>query len=114
MKYEELEVDGLRLWFATGGACALLDVREPEERAVARIDCPEGVVDAHVPMGMINDAEDRLRETASRSPMVVYCHHGVRSLHVVRWLASRGIEAVSLRGGIDAWSIAVDPTVPRY
>lgn len=114
MSREELEVDGLRLWFASGEACTLLDVREPFERDLARIAGHDGAVDAFIPMGDVPDAEDWLRAAAARTPLVVYCHHGVRSLHVVHWLASRGIEAVSLRGGIDAWSTQVDPSVPRY
>jgi rhodanese-related sulfurtransferase len=45
----------------------------------------------------------------------VFCHHGVRSLHVVNWLRGHGIEnAQSMQGGIDAWSRRIDPTVPRY
>ncbi len=46
---------------------------------------------------------------------MVYCHHGVRSLNVVNWLREQGIEnCQSVAGGIDAWSLAVDPSVPRY
>jgi rhodanese-related sulfurtransferase len=47
-------------------------------------------------------------------PVVVYCHHGVRSLHGAAYLLSRGLEAVSLRGGIDLYARAVDPALPRY
>uniref|UniRef100_UPI00359FA028 rhodanese-like domain-containing protein n=1 Tax=Neisseria dentiae TaxID=194197 RepID=UPI00359FA028 len=48
-------------------------------------------------------------------PIVVYCHHGVRSLHTAMYLADAGFdELYNLQGGIDAWSLQVDPAVPRY
>jgi rhodanese-related sulfurtransferase len=48
-------------------------------------------------------------------PIIVHCHHGVRSLRVTHWLRDRGFAAVSsMQGGIDAWSTEVDPNVPRY
>jgi rhodanese-related sulfurtransferase len=47
--------------------------------------------------------------------LVVVCHHGVRSMNVTTWLRRQGFEkAQSLRGGIDAWSVEVDPKVARY
>jgi adenylyltransferase/sulfurtransferase len=49
------------------------------------------------------------------SDIVVYCHHGVRSLNVVNWLRQQGIPNVqSMEGGIDAWSVLIDPAVARY
>jgi rhodanese-related sulfurtransferase len=56
-----------------------------------------------------------LEARADKAPLIVYCHHGVRSLNVVQWLREQGLEACqSLAGGIDAWSLTVDPSVPRY
>ena len=47
--------------------------------------------------------------------LVVVCHHGIRSGQVCLWLARQGFDRVlNLAGGIDAWSVEVDPTVPRY
>ena len=47
--------------------------------------------------------------------LVLMCHHGMRSMNVAVWLRNQGFEqAQSLRGGIDAWSAQVDPSVPRY
>jgi rhodanese-related sulfurtransferase len=47
--------------------------------------------------------------------LVIVCHHGVRSLNATAWLRRQGFEKVqSLRGGIDAWSVEVDPKVSRY
>jgi adenylyltransferase/sulfurtransferase len=87
----------------------LLDVREPEEAAVARI---EGAL--LIPLG---ELERRLGElTAWRERrIVVHCHHGGRSARACALLQEKGFPQVSnLRGGIDEWSLTVDPTVPRY
>lgn len=48
-------------------------------------------------------------------PVIVYCHHGIRSMQAVRWLRARGLEnAWSMTGGIDAWSDRIDLSVPKY
>ena len=66
-----------------------------------------------IPMGSIPQALQSL--DAEENPLIVYCHHGVRSLHVVSWLRQQGVEnCVSMTGGIDRWSLEVDPAVPRY
>ena len=47
--------------------------------------------------------------------IIVYCHHGVRSLRVVRWLREKGFsKASSMKGGIDQWVECVNPSLPRY
>ena len=84
----------------------VVDVRQPWEHEVAAI--PGSVL---VPL---DELQARLEEVAP-SPgalVVVYCHHGMRSLSGAALLAQHG--AVSLLGGIDAWSLQVDPSVPRY
>lgn len=87
----------------------LLDVREADEVETARI---EG---AHwIPLG---ELEARIGELipAKDKPIVVHCHHGGRSEKAVRLLHERGFEgARNLDGGIEAWSLTVDPSVPRY
>ncbi|HTQ56448.1 MAG TPA: rhodanese-like domain-containing protein [Bryobacteraceae bacterium] len=91
-----------------GETLRLLDVREPFEYHQARIDGAQ-----LVPMGSVPQALDALR--AGRDPLVVFCHHGVRSLQVAEWLRRQGLEeAVSMAGGIDRWSREIDPRVPRY
>ena len=86
----------------------LLDVREPQEYVVARI---EGSV--LMPMGEVPGRANQ--ELDPDSHIVTICHHGVRSMNVAVWLRNQGLEKVqSLRGGIDAWSREVDPQVPRY
>ena len=86
----------------------LLDVREPWECATAAIS---GSI--NIPMGDIpSRAHTQLDPDA---PIVVLCHHGARSLSVTMWLRNQGFDhAQSLAGGIEQWSRAIDPTIPRY
>jgi rhodanese-related sulfurtransferase len=94
----------------SGEEVALVDVREPGEHAMARIEGAE-----LVPMGSVPMALGKLEEWASGKMLVVFCHHGVRSLHVVNWLRGQGLEeCLSLAGGIDRWSREIDPGVPLY
>jgi rhodanese-related sulfurtransferase len=88
----------------------LIDVREPEEFALARID------GSHlIPMGSISTERARLKLLAGSSDLLLLCHHGVRSLQAVNWLRGCGIEnCFSVAGGIDRWSHEIDPSVPRY
>jgi rhodanese-related sulfurtransferase len=88
----------------------LIDVREPNEYAITRI---EGSV--LIPMRQVPGELQSLEGRADEAPLIVFCHHGVRSLNVVNWLRGQGLEACqSMAGGIDAWSLSVDPSVPRY
>lgn len=91
-----------------GEAIRLIDVREPAEFSIAKI---EG--GALIPMRSIPQHLQELDDDGGL--LVVYCHHGVRSLSVVDWLRRQGVEnCVSMAGGIDRWSAEVDPAVPRY
>jgi rhodanese-related sulfurtransferase len=88
----------------------LIDVREPHEFALAKI---AGA--ALIPMRTVPGELQELDSRADEAPLIVFCHHGVRSLNVVHWLREQGVEACqSMAGGIDAWSRLVDPAVPRY
>lgn len=85
----------------------LLDVREPDEREVGHIE-----PSLHIPM---NDVPNRRSELPTDKTVVVYCHHGGRSLMVAGYLEGEGYTGVlNLEGGIDAWSLRVDRSVPRY
>ena len=85
----------------------LLDVREPWEYDVCRI---EGAT--LVPLGSLAAGLQTLPDV---DEVICYCHHGMRSLDAAAWLRSQGIEkAKSLAGGIERWSLEVDPKVPRY
>ncbi|MFO0892011.1 MAG: rhodanese-like domain-containing protein [Isosphaeraceae bacterium] len=100
---------------ARGEVLTLLDVREPRERAFCAIAVPPTAGDLHIPMRQVPAHLEELKAAALRGPLVVYCHHGTRSLAVAEWLAARGLPGlVNLRGGIDAWSLEADPSVPRY
>lgn len=91
---------------ATGTAPTVLDVREPSELQLAAL--PDVV---HIPMRQI---PQRLGELDPDAPLVVLCHHGVRSMSVARFLVERDFDDVAnLTGGIDAWSREVGG-VPRY
>ena len=97
-------------WLDSSQPIALVDVREPFEHAVAHIEGAD-----LVPMNTIPDHVDELRAKAAAARVVVICHHGVRSLNVVHWLRRQGIENTwSMQGGIELWSLAIDPAVPRY
>ena len=85
----------------------MIDVREPWEWQLARIDGA-----THIPMQQI---PARIQEIDEMRPTVVYCHHGVRSLQVVAFLERQGFQQLhNLAGGIDAWSRQVDAAVPLY
>ncbi len=89
----------------------LLDVRELWEAALARIEI-EGLATRLIPMGQLPERLDELDRLQS---IVCYCHHGMRSLQVVAFLQRQGFDSVyNLAGGIDAWSLQIDPGVPRY
>jgi len=110
-----LDAAGLRARLDAGGPLVLLDVREPFERAIAAIGPTDSAVAVAIPMGEVPAHLDEIAAVAARGPIVVYCHHGQRSMVVARWLAARGISGLAnLDGGIDAWSTDVDPSTPRY
>jgi adenylyltransferase/sulfurtransferase len=105
----EMPVEELARWREEGRAFDLLDVREPFEHRIAAL---EGA--RLVPLRELPGRIEELRGDGGR-PLVVHCHHGIRSLRAVELLRSSGVSrAVSLAGGIDAWSQRVDPTVQRY
>jgi rhodanese-related sulfurtransferase len=84
-----------------------LDVREHSELEICRI---EGAL--HIPMGEIPVRADSLPK---ESPIVIFCHHGMRSMNVLQYLEARGFEnLINMGGGIHAWSHEVDPNVPTY
>jgi len=87
----------------------LLDVRQPEEFAIAAL--PEARL---IPLGEIPERVAELDDWRQEE-IVVYCHHGIRSAHAIGWLRTQGFENLTnLSGGIDAWSTQVDPDLPRY
>jgi len=85
----------------------LIDVREPYEYEIARIDGSR-----LIPLG---ELESHVSDLPRTGALVLQCHSGGRSEHAVRILQEAGFEnALNLVGGIDAWSVEIDPAVPRY
>ena len=85
----------------------ILDVREPWEYSMAKI---EGAV--LIPLGNLPQSLDKLDRN---DEIVAHCHHGMRSADAAGFLLQQGFTKVkNLVGGIDAWSVQIDPTVPRY
>ncbi|MBI3697996.1 MAG: hypothetical protein HY238_24570 [Acidobacteria bacterium] len=104
----EITPQDLHRRMAAGERLHLIDVREPWEYQASRLAGAE-----LIPMGDIPASLPRLE--GDEDPLVVYCHHGVRSLRVANWLRGQGVERVqSLAGGIDRWSLEIDPATPRY
>jgi rhodanese-related sulfurtransferase len=90
-----------------GEKLLLVDVREPHEHAICRI---EGAT--LIPMGSIPANLQRLDVDED---VICICHHGMRSMDVANWLRAQGVKsAKSMAGGIDRWSVEIDPAVPRY
>ena len=90
-----------------GEKLVLIDVREPWEYALCRIEGAK-----HVPLGTLAASLETLPDV---DEVICYCHHGMRSLDAAAWLRFQGIErAKSLAGGIERWSVEIDPQVPRY
>jgi len=104
----EISPEAVKIMAGRGDSFVLLDVREPWEHQTAHI---EGAI--LIPMG---DVPSRAhQELDPEDHIVVYCHHGVRSMNVTAWLRQQGFEkAQSMAGGIDAWSRSVDGKVPVY
>lgn len=103
----EISVTDLSRRIAGADAPVVLDVREPQEIAVARFP---GAVE--IPMQSV---PSRMGELDRNAEIFVLCHHGMRSAHVADYLAEQGFTRVgNVTGGIDAWALMVDPRVPRY
>jgi rhodanese-related sulfurtransferase len=106
---QQISVQELAARLTAGEAVYLLDVRQPWEHEIAALpashlvplrELPERAAEIQPPGGAL---------------VVVYCHHGIRSLSAAAFLEQAGIRPVaSLTGGIDAWSSQVDPRIPRY
>src|SRR2546430_5018943 len=90
-----------------GEQLVLIDVREPWEHQVCRIEGAK-----LVPLGSLAASLQTLPDV---DEAICYCHHGMRSLDAAPWLPLQGIEkAKSLSGGIERWSVEIDLRVPRY
>lgn len=85
----------------------LLDVREPSEYDIVHLEGARLIP--------LNTLPQNIESLPSDQEIVVYCHHGQRSLYAVAYLQQNGFnEAKNLIGGIDQWAAEMDPTLPRY
>ena len=107
----EIGPEALRALLQDGNAVPvrLIDCREEDEFTICRITGAE-----LVPLSRFAaEAPEMLRD--EERPIVIYCHHGMRSMNATHFLRQSGIgKCWSLAGGIDLWSRQIDPAVPRY
>lgn len=103
----ELTVQEVSEQLGSDSPPVLLDVREQAEWDTV-----------HLPQGRLVTQqllEDILEDWERDTPIVCYCHHGIRSVNAALYLAQQGFTNVaSMKGGIDAWSLEIDPALPRY
>ena len=103
----DIDVRALAGMRADGATHTVLDIREPAEVAIC-------VIDDSLTMPM-HQVPGRIDTLPRSHPLVVVCHHGVRSAMVTSFLRDNGFgQAWNLAGGIDAWSRLVEPDMPRY
>lgn len=92
---------------ARDGRVTLVDVRPPAERDIAAVTAPF--------QGLEDGGLERLLALPKDAPLAFLCHHGGRSAQAAMYFAQQGFSDVyNVVGGIDAWSLEVDPAVPRY
>ncbi len=109
MNIRQLPPTRLALFRAENPDALLVDVREPWEHRLASIGAS-----LLIPLGTLAATASDLLEDPDRT-IIVYCHHGIRSLQACGLLATMGYsDLVNLDGGIDRYSRLVDPTVPLY
>lgn len=110
---EQVHPAALDDWFDRNAAVPhlVLDVREPWEVQTASVR-PRGFKLIAIPM---NEIPSRIAELGADARIACLCHHGARSQHVAAFLVRHGYQAVAnVAGGIDAWSLQRDGSVPRY
>ena len=103
---QQLDATALKAMIDSGAAFELVDVRTQWERDIAAIDGSKLLDQAY---------HDHLLTLDRATPLVFQCHHGIRSQAAAEYCQGLGFENLfNLSGGIDAWSVLVDPSVPRY
>lgn len=106
--YGTITVEELKAKNDAGDMFRLIDVREPSEHSVAKIEGAE-----LKPLGQIMQWAAELPD--KNEEIVLHCHHGMRSDRACQYLAAQGFTNIkNLIGGIDDWSLKIDASVPRY
>ena len=104
----EISPEELHRRLQAGDDFQLVDVREPEEFAYCHLP--------HSLLLPLDELTRRATEIRPEGPVVLICHHGVRSAHALGYLRQRlgRTNVINLRGGVDAWAERVDPAFPTY
>jgi rhodanese-related sulfurtransferase len=103
----QIEPKELKVKMDTGAKVLVVDVREPWEHQIASI--------AGATLVPLNNLPANLKLFEGAEEVVIFCHHGMRSLNAAAWLRSQGVDgARSLTGGIERWSTEIDSSVPKY
>ncbi len=106
MPIRQLSAPSLKAMIDSAQSFELVDVRTPEERAVAKIEGARLLDKLY---------HDDLMALDPDTPIVFQCHHGMRSQSAAEYFHEAGFRNLyNLEGGIEAWSTLVDPSVPRY
>ena len=111
MTIPQISVEELAVRLADERSVQLIDVREPQEVAIAHLKGFEVL-----PLSQFSDWANHIQTRLSPDvETLVMCHHGVRSAQMCQWLIQNGFTDVkNIAGGIDAYAVSVDPSVPRY
>jgi rhodanese-related sulfurtransferase len=112
MSFTEITVTELATRLADNDTpCQFVDVREPQELAVVKL--PRFI---NLPLSEYADWSGEIYMRLDKDTQtVVLCHHGMRSAQMCQWLSAQGFSQVSnIIGGIDAYSVHVDPSLPKY
>jgi rhodanese-related sulfurtransferase len=109
IRVPEISVSEARKLLDAPNPPRLIDVREADEWEVARIPGAELLPLSQWPSIAVEKLADK------SELLIIQCHHGGRSARAVAWLIEQGFTSVTnLAGGIDAWSVQVDSSIPRY
>ncbi len=105
-RVRQISATELKALLDAGQPFEFVDVRTPDERELAVIPGSRLLDKAY---------GDHVLSLARDTPLVFQCHHGIRSQSAAEYCIGEGFTNVcNVLGGIDAWSLTVDPTVPRY
>jgi rhodanese-related sulfurtransferase len=111
--FSRMSVESFAMRLADGmpEGLQLLDVREPQELAIAKL---EGF--QNLPLSQSAEWSNTIQSRLDpQAETIVMCHHGMRSAQMCQWLVTQGFTSVSnLEGGIHAYSVQVDPSIPQY